>query len=119
MPTSSHHMPLMPVAINTAVAGAYCLPLCACMAYSVTREGRLSEGVDLFGNVAWDATRLKAQQQAAEMRQQGFAGPAMLSIQELEYGAFRHSLAELEARFQVEEAHVGNGSERRSPAVAA
>jgi fructose 1,6-bisphosphate aldolase/phosphatase len=96
----SHHMPLMPVAINTAVAGAYCLPLVACMAYSVTSSGQLSAGVDVFGNVAWDATRLKAQRKAADLRQQGFVGPAMLPIQELEYGAFRTSLAELEAAFQ-------------------
>ncbi len=99
----SHHMPFMPVAINTAVAGAYCLPLVACMAYSVTREGKLSAGVDLFGNVAWDATRLKAQEKAAELRQQGFVGPAMLPIQELEYSAFRTSLANLEAEFELRE----------------
>jgi fructose 1,6-bisphosphate aldolase/phosphatase len=97
----SHHMPLMPVAINTPVTGAYCLPLVACMAYSVTAEGKLSEGVDVFGNVAWDATRLKAQQKAAEMRLQGFVGPAMLPIQELEYSAFRHSLAGLEEEFEL------------------
>lgn len=96
----SHHMPLMPVAINTAVAGPYCLPICACMAYSLTKDGRLSEGVDLFGNVVWDATRLKAQRKGAAMRQQGFVGPAMLPIQELEYSAFRKSLAELEAKFE-------------------
>ncbi len=97
----SHHMPLMPVAINTAVTGPYCLPLCACMAYSVTPEGRLSEGVDVFGNVAWDATRLKAQRKGEEMRQQGFVGPAMLPIQELEYSAFRQSLAALDEKFEV------------------
>jgi fructose 1,6-bisphosphate aldolase/phosphatase len=97
----SHHMPLMPVAINTPVAGAYCLPLVACMAYSVTKAGKLSEGVDLFGNVAWDTTRFKAQRKAEELRQQGFVGPAMLPIQELEYSAFRDSLAELEARFEI------------------
>lgn len=96
----SHHMPLMPVAINTAVAGPYCLPLVACMAYSVTAAGRLSEGVDIFGNVVWDATRLKAQRKAADLRQQGFIGPAMLPVQELEYIAFRTSLAELDAAFQ-------------------
>ncbi len=108
----SHHMPLMPVAINTPVTGAYCLPLVACMAYSVTPEGRLSEGVDVFGNIAWEATRLKAQQKAAEMRQQGFVGPAMLPIQELEYSAFRHSLADLEEEFRVRGESVpvpGNG----------
>ncbi len=99
----SHHMPIMPVAINTPVAGAYCLPLVACMAYSVTKEGVLSEGVDMFGNVAWDATRLKAQRKAEDIRQQGFVGPAMLPIQELEYSAFRHSLESLEAEFELRE----------------
>jgi fructose 1,6-bisphosphate aldolase/phosphatase len=97
----SHHMPLMPVSINTAVAGPYCLPLVACMAYSVTRQGRLSEGVDIFGNVAWDETRHKAQRKAEDLRQQGFVGPAMLPIQELEYSAFRKSLAELDAQFAM------------------
>jgi fructose 1,6-bisphosphate aldolase/phosphatase len=97
----SHHMPLMPVAIDTAVAGPYCLPIVACMAYSVTAEGKLSEGVDVFGNVVWDATRLKAQRKGAELRQQGFVGPAMLPIQELEYSAFRDSLAALQEEFQV------------------
>ncbi|MFQ5678256.1 MAG: fructose 1,6-bisphosphatase [Gemmatimonadota bacterium] len=99
----SHHMPLMPVAINTAVTGPYCLPLVACMAYSVTRDGKLSDGVDVFGNPAWDNVRLRAQRKADEMRRQGFIGPAMLPIQELEYSAFRTSLQELEARFQERE----------------
>lgn len=97
----SHQMPIMPVAINTAVAGPYCLPIVACMAYSVTKDGKLSKGVDLFGNVAWDATRLKAQRKGEDIRQQGFVGPAMLPIQELEYSAFRQTLADLEARFEL------------------
>jgi fructose 1,6-bisphosphate aldolase/phosphatase len=92
----------MPVPINTAVAGPYCVPLIACMAYSVNDAGKLSAGVDVFGNPVWDATRLKAQRKADEMRRQGFVGPAMLPIQELEYSAFRHSLAELEARFTLQ-----------------
>jgi len=107
----SHHMPLMPAAINTPIAGPYCLPLVACMAYSVTAEGVLSEGVDMFGNVAWDNTRLKAQQKADELRRQGFVGPAMLPIQELEYSAFRKSLADLEARFEVRERATAPGSD--------
>ncbi|MGD8753486.1 MAG: fructose 1,6-bisphosphatase [Anaerolineales bacterium] len=78
----SHHMPLMPVPINTAVAGPYCVPLIACMAYSVNDAGKLSAGVDVFGNPVWDATRLKAQRKADEMRRQGFVGPAMLPIQD-------------------------------------
>jgi fructose 1,6-bisphosphate aldolase/phosphatase len=73
------------------------------MAYSITKDGQLSEGVDMFGNVAWDATRLKAQRKAEELRQQGFVGPAMLPVQELEYSAFRQSLADLEAQFHMQE----------------
>jgi fructose 1,6-bisphosphate aldolase/phosphatase len=112
----SHHMPLMPVAINTPVAGPYCLPLVSCMAYSVTREGKLSEGVDIFGNVAWDATRLKAQEKAAEMRKQGFVGAAMLPTQELEYSAFRTSLKELDDAFQVRDGD-GDGTQERALAA--
>lgn len=97
----SHHMPLMPAAINTAIAGPYCLPLVACVAYSVTKAGKLSERVDIFGNPVWEGTRLRAQQKADEMRRQGFVGPAMLPMQELEYSAFRTVLAELEERFHV------------------
>lgn len=97
----SHNMPLMPAAINTAITGPYCLPIVSCMAYSLTKEGKLSEGVDVFGNPVWDATRLKAQQKADEMRRQGFVGPAMLPMQELEYSAFRKTLEELEAEFRL------------------
>ncbi len=96
----SHNMPLMPVALNTAVAGTYCLPLVACAAYSVTAEGKLSEREDMFGNPAWDATRLKAQRRAEEIRQQGYFGAAMLPTSELEYGAIRDVLADLEKRFE-------------------
>jgi fructose 1,6-bisphosphate aldolase/phosphatase len=103
----SHHMPLMPVAINTAVTGPYCLPLVSCLAYSINRQGKLSESVDIFGNVAWDAFRLKAQHKAEEIRRQGFVGPAMLPIQELEYSAFRQALDDLEKRFVVREGEKG------------
>jgi fructose 1,6-bisphosphate aldolase/phosphatase len=59
--------------------------------------------VDMFGNVAWDATRLKAQRKGEEMRQQGFFGAAMLPISELEYGAIRDVLAGLEEEFELRE----------------
>lgn len=98
----SHTMPLMPVAINMPVTGPYCLPIVACVAYSVNKEGKLSEGVDMFGNPVWDHVRLKAQQKAEAIRQQGFVGAAMLPMQELEYSAFRKSLDELEQRFTVQ-----------------
>jgi fructose 1,6-bisphosphate aldolase/phosphatase len=74
------------------------------MAYSLTADGELSEGLDVFGNEAWDETRLRAQRKAYELRQQGFVGPAMLPIQELEYSEFRKSLAALEEEFTLRKA---------------
>ena len=110
----SHHMPLMPAPINTPITGPYCLPLVACMAYSLTGDGVLSKGVDMFESQVWDSTRLKAQRKAEELRQQGFVGPAMLPIQELEYSAFRDSLAELESQFALVEQPVLSGDGRGS-----
>ena len=97
----SHTMPIMPVPINTAVTGPYAQPIIAAVAYSVNKQGKLSERVDLFANPVWDAVRLKAQQKGFYMREQGFVGAAMLPMQELEYSAFRTALEELEQRFTV------------------
>ncbi len=38
-------------AINTHVTGTYCLPLAACIFYSVTAQGRLSEEFELRGEL--------------------------------------------------------------------
>jgi fructose 1,6-bisphosphatase len=54
------------------------------------------EYVDLFGNVAWDATRLKVQQKADEWRRQGFVGSTMASHAELSYTGIVDTLAALE-----------------------
>jgi fructose 1,6-bisphosphate aldolase/phosphatase len=68
----SHVMPLMPVPVRTPVAGAYCLPLVSCLAFSMDADGRFSqEYVDLFANSAWDYTRLKVQEKADEWRTAG------------------------------------------------
>jgi fructose 1,6-bisphosphate aldolase/phosphatase len=98
----SHVMPIMPVAIDTAVAGPYCLPLVSCLAFSMDAAGRFSgEYVDMFGNVAWDATRLKVQQKADEWRRQGFIGPTMASHTELAYTGIVDTLTALDAEFVV------------------
>jgi len=96
----SHVMPIMPVAINTAVTGPYCLPLVSCVAFSMDGEGVFTrEDMDLFGNVAWDATRLKVQQKADEWRRQGFIGPTMASHAELAYTGIVDALAMLDREF--------------------
>jgi fructose 1,6-bisphosphate aldolase/phosphatase len=95
-------MPLMPVAINTTVAGPYCLPVVSCMAFSMDPAGRFTtESVDMFGNVAWDATRAKVQQKADEWRRQGFIGPTMASHAELAYTGIVESLQALDTEFAV------------------
>ena len=98
----SHVMPIMPAAINTAVAGAYCLPLVSCVAFSMDAAGRFSrEYVDLFGNVAWDGTRRKVQAKADEWRRQGFIGPTMASHAELAYTGMVEALAALDRKFTI------------------
>lgn len=98
----SHVMPLMPVAINTPVGGPYCLPLVSCLAFSMDAEGIFAhQYVDLFGNVAWDATRLKVQEKADEWRRQGFIGPTMASHAELSYTGIMDTLNELQKEFAL------------------
>jgi len=96
----SHVMPIMPVAINTAVAGPYCLPVVSCLAFSLDADGRFAtEWLDVFGNVAWDATRLEVQRKAHDWRRQGFVGPTMASHAELAYTGIVDALAELHKQF--------------------
>ncbi len=98
----SHVMPIMPVAINTPVAGPYCLPLVSCLAFSMDAQGGFtSEVVDIFGNLAWDATRLKTQQKADEWRRQGFVGPTMASHTELAYTGIVDTLKALDKEFTL------------------
>lgn len=97
----SHVMPLMPVPINTAVSGLYCLPIVACVGFSLDKEGCFSKAHnDFFDNAAWDEVRLRAQRKAIEMRTQGWSGAAMLPYSELEYGGFRDTVGGLLERFE-------------------
>jgi fructose 1,6-bisphosphate aldolase/phosphatase len=111
----SHVMPIMPVAINTAVTGIYCLPLVSCMGFSLDEAGNFSDStVDFFDNPAWDEVRVRAQQKAFAMRDQGWSGAAMLPYAELEYSGFRDTVEALERRFAYREENgrqpVGGGT---------
>jgi fructose 1,6-bisphosphate aldolase/phosphatase len=95
-------MPLMPVPINTAVTGFYCLPIISALGFSMNKQGKFAEyPIDFFANQVWDAVRLKAQKKGMEMRQQGWSGPAMLPYSELEYSGFRDVIESLEKQFKV------------------
>jgi fructose 1,6-bisphosphate aldolase/phosphatase len=96
----SHVMPLMPVPLNTAVTGIYCLPLVSCVGFSLNARGGFSDSyIDFFDNPAWDVVRHKAQEKGLEMRSQGWSGAAMLPYTELEYGGFRTTVTNLVDRF--------------------
>ena len=98
----SHVMPLMPVPLNTAVTGIYCLPLVSCVGFSVAPNGQFSNSyIDFFDNPTWDVVRENAQRKALEMRSQGWSGAAMLPYTELEYSGFRTTVTDLVNRFAI------------------
>jgi fructose 1,6-bisphosphate aldolase/phosphatase len=98
----SHTMPLMPVPIKTAVAGAYCLPIVSCLALSVNGEGKFSANVvDSFENLAWDRARAQAQERADWMRQQAPFGVGMASQEEIAYTGLAKLQERLEKEFEL------------------
>ncbi|MSQ34083.1 MAG: fructose 1,6-bisphosphatase [Dehalococcoidia bacterium] len=98
----SHNMPIMPVAINTAVTGPYCLPIISSLGFSMNGQGHFaSRYVDFFGSESWDYVRLKVQEKAIDFRRQGFFGVAMASRTELAYTGIMETLTALEGRFRL------------------
>lgn len=97
----SHVQPLIPEKINTPITTPFCIPVVSCLAFSMTREGRLEEPVDMFATRYWEYVRQRLYQKADEMRLQGFSGPAMGHITELEYGGIAERMENLERRFTV------------------
>ncbi len=96
----SHNMPLMPVTLNSATSYFDGPPLVSCAAFSV-HGGRLTGPLDPFAHPFWDYIRQRVSEKSVEMRRQGFFGPAMLPMSELEYTGIKEKLAELESRFKV------------------
>jgi fructose 1,6-bisphosphate aldolase/phosphatase len=96
----SHHQPLMPVCQDSGISYFDGPPCVSAAAYSV-HEGRLTGPLDAFAHPFWDAVRTRAAEKAVEMRRQGFFGPAMLPMGELEYTGIVEKLKELDGRFRV------------------
>jgi len=96
----SHNLPLMPVPINTPASTYFCCPMVSALGFSV-HDGRLTAVTDLFADPFWQHVRDQASAKAIEMRRQGFFGPAMLPMSELEYGGIVTRLAGLEKEFTV------------------
>ena len=100
----SHNMPLSPVMINTDSSIFYCLPMVSAAGYSM-RDGVLTGPIDLFANPVWKVFLEQAVRKGAEMRAQGFFNPAMLGMEELEYGGIVERLKALDAKFVLDGRH--------------
>ena len=88
--------------LPTPVTGMYCIPIVACLGFSITKQGRFSDVyIDFFANPTWDLVRLRAQEKAIEIRSQGWSGPAMLPYSELEYSGSKDTITDLLSQFTV------------------
>jgi len=96
----SHVGPMMPVKAKSSVSFFDGPPVVSCLAFSV-RDGKMTGPVDAFDHPYWDWVREKAAQKAHGIREQGFSGPAMLGIHDLEYVGISHRLDALDGRFVV------------------
>ena len=96
----SHIGPMMPVKARSSVSFFDGPPVVSCLAFSV-RNGKLAGPVDVFDHPYWDWVRDKASAKAHAIREQGFSGPAMLGIHDLEYVGINHRLNALDERFTV------------------
>ena len=96
----SHNGPLMPVKRNSPISYFDGPPIVSCLAFSM-RNGKLTEPADCFDQPYWDYVRMKVSQKAEEIRKQGFVGPAMLPMSELEYTGVMETLKDLDKRFVI------------------
>ncbi|RMF31322.1 MAG: fructose 1,6-bisphosphatase [Candidatus Nitrosothermus koennekii] len=96
----SHHLPLMPVKINTPASVNYSLPIVMALAFSM-HNGKFTGPIDGFATPDWDYIRMEAARRALDMRAQGFIHPATLVPEELEYNkGYEARMKKLEEKFK-------------------
>jgi fructose 1,6-bisphosphate aldolase/phosphatase len=98
----SHIGPLMPVKRNTPISFFDGPPVISCLAFSV-KDGKLTEPADCFDQPFWDYVRNNVSKKAEDIRRQGFVGPSMLPMSELEYTGVMESLKVLDKKFKLRE----------------
>lgn len=96
----SHIGPLMPVKRNSQISFFDGPPVVSAMAFSM-HNGKLTEPADAFDQPYWDYVRTEVSKKAEAIRRQGFSGPAMLPMSELEYTGVMDTLNNLEKRFTI------------------
>ncbi len=96
----SHHVAVMPVKQNTIISYFDGPTVVSAAGYCI-HEGKLTEAVDYFDQPFWDVIRDKASLKTLEMRSQGFYGPSMAGMDELEYTGVVQNLKRLDQKFTV------------------
>lgn len=96
----SHIGPLMPVKRNSQISFFDGPPIVSCVAFSM-KGGKLSEPADCFDQPFWGEVRRNCSKKAIEIRKQGFFGPAMLPMSELEYTGVVEILKKIEKKFYL------------------
>ncbi len=102
----SHNSVMMPVKTGSNMT-YFDGPTQVCAQAFSVHDGRLTEAVDMFDHPVWDVVRNRASEKFIELRRQGFSGPAMLGIHELEYGGVVEKLKELDERFKISKEDEG------------
>ena len=96
----SHHMPFMPVSLNSAASLNYSIPIVSCLLFSM-HNGKLTGPHDGFGTADWEYQRRLASERATVLRVQGFIHPATLVPDELEYNkGYEARMAKLNEKFK-------------------
>ena len=96
----SHHVAVMPVKQNSIISFFDGPAIISAAGYCV-HEGKLTEAVDLFDQPFWDHIRNKASKKTLEIRSQGFYGPAMAGMDELEYTGVMENLKRINEKFVI------------------
>ncbi len=96
----SHHMPLMPVKLNSPATINFCIPIVQALVFSM-HNGRFTGPFDGFSTPDWDYVREIATKKALAMRSQGFVHPATLVPSELEYAeGYKARMSVLESKMK-------------------
>jgi len=105
----SHHMPLMPVKLNSAATINFCIPIVQALVFSM-HNGKFVGPFDGFSTPDWDYIREIATKKAMAMRSQGFVHPATLVPSELEYAeGYRARMSVLEKKMKPLEKSTAGG----------
>ncbi len=110
----SHHMPLMPVKLNSPATINFCIPIVQALVFSM-HNGKFVGPFDGFSTPDWDYVREIATKKALAMRSQGFVHPATLVPSELEYAeGYKARMSVLESKMKSLEGVASSGEKKEN-----